>query len=454
MPAFNQSSALMLKTAIDSGITDPKELANIMGNASVETAGFKTMHERLNYSSAENLIKAVSSTDERFSMKEIREAIASKDPQRIATMAYENRKDLGNTEPGDGWRFHGRGYFQYTGRDNYERYGEKFGVDLANNPDQAADPKLAAKLAVAYWKDKVPESLRDDPRRAGAIINGGPNGADARVERSQSWSKEITPELVEGVRSGKISLDQLATMGTPEPSKKRAAMADGMLSQGERGPEVKALQKDLTRLGIDGPGDQPLNPDGRFGPGTKHAVEEFQRTHGLKETGVADKETLKAIKQAVQQQDPAAPTRPAQPDAATPQRPASAAPERAGAALLSDPRNPDHGLYKQAMDGLDKLGSRSGLNAEQKQNAAAMLAYEAKVSGLDRIDHVALSQDGKKMFAVEGGLQDPSHKRIVADTAQAAAQPVAQTSRAIEEDAPAKKAAPEPSQQQSRPMQV
>lgn len=76
-----------------------------------------------------------------------------------------------------------------------------------------------------------------------------------------------------------------------------------------------------------------------------------------------------------------------------------------------------------------------------------MLACVARASGPNRIDPVALSQNGKNMFAVECGSHDPSHTRIVADTAQAAARPVAQAGRAIEQDAAAKKAAPEPSPQ-------
>lgn len=50
---------------------------------------------------------------------------------------------------GDGWKFHGRGYFQYTGRYNYQIFGDKFGVDLVSDPDKAADPEMAARLAIA-----------------------------------------------------------------------------------------------------------------------------------------------------------------------------------------------------------------------------------------------------------------------------------------------------------------
>jgi predicted chitinase len=68
--------------------------------------------------------------------------------------AYEGRKDLGNTQPGDGPRYKGRGFIQLTGRANYAAYGKKLGIDLVGNPDLALRPDIAAKIVVAYWKDR------------------------------------------------------------------------------------------------------------------------------------------------------------------------------------------------------------------------------------------------------------------------------------------------------------
>lgn len=59
---------------------------------------------------------------------------------------YEGRRDLGNTEPGDGIRVHGRGYVQLTGRRNYTLMEQQFGADLISS-EKAADGALDAQLA-------------------------------------------------------------------------------------------------------------------------------------------------------------------------------------------------------------------------------------------------------------------------------------------------------------------
>lgn len=61
---------------------------------------------------------------------------------------YEGRQDLGNTQPGDGVRFKGRGYVQITGRRNYTDWSSRLKLDLVNNPKQAAEPTIAAKVLV------------------------------------------------------------------------------------------------------------------------------------------------------------------------------------------------------------------------------------------------------------------------------------------------------------------
>ena len=100
-----------------------------------------------------------------------------------AQRGYEGRRDLGNTQPGDGLRFRGRGYVQITGRVNYRDWSQRAGVDLIANPDRvASDPSLAAKILVQGMRDgtftgkKLADYVRPgeepDFYNARAIING------------------------------------------------------------------------------------------------------------------------------------------------------------------------------------------------------------------------------------------------------------------------------------------
>ncbi len=66
---------------------------------------------------------------------------------------YEGREDLGNTEPGDGPRFKGRGFVQITGRSNYQIWSDKLGINLIDNPEKAAIPEIAAIILVQGMRD-------------------------------------------------------------------------------------------------------------------------------------------------------------------------------------------------------------------------------------------------------------------------------------------------------------
>lgn len=105
-----------------------------------------------------------------------------------AQLRYEGRRDLGNTQPGDGPRFKGRGLLQTTGRSNYKMTGEALGVDLVNHPELLSTPEYAARSAGWYWKRNRLNALADsgDFRLLTRRINGGYNGYD---ERLALWNK-------------------------------------------------------------------------------------------------------------------------------------------------------------------------------------------------------------------------------------------------------------------------
>lgn len=105
---------------------------------------------------------------------------------------YEGRKDLGNTEPGDGPRYKGRGLLQITGRANYAQMGRAMGLDLINHPDILSTPANAVLSACTWWglRGAKLNPLADagDVKGVTRIINGGYNGL---AEREALYNKAI-----------------------------------------------------------------------------------------------------------------------------------------------------------------------------------------------------------------------------------------------------------------------
>jgi predicted chitinase len=99
--------------------------------------------------------------------------------------AYEGRLDLGNTQPGDGRRYKGRGPIQLTGRANYRAAGKALGLPLENDPTRVARPAVGFRVAVWYWTSRGLNALADRGDFDGVTlaINGGFNGSAERRHR-------------------------------------------------------------------------------------------------------------------------------------------------------------------------------------------------------------------------------------------------------------------------------
>ncbi|MFL1558563.1 glycoside hydrolase family 19 protein [Pseudomonas sp. O11] len=95
---------------------------------------------------------------------------------------YEGRADLGNTVPGDGSKYRGRGLIQITGRANCAACGEALGLDLINEPELLELPQNAAMSAAWFWSTRGLNTLADqkDFTKITRRINGGLNGQDDR----------------------------------------------------------------------------------------------------------------------------------------------------------------------------------------------------------------------------------------------------------------------------------
>ena len=97
--------------------------------------------------------------------------------------AYEGRADLGNSEPGDGVRYKGRGLIQITGRGNYAKASEALDVDFIGEPELLERPGYACLSAAWFWATHGLNELADtgDFRKITRRINGGFNGLADRL---------------------------------------------------------------------------------------------------------------------------------------------------------------------------------------------------------------------------------------------------------------------------------
>jgi len=112
-----------------------------------------------------------------------------------AQKRYEGRKDLGNTQPGDGFRFAGRGYIQVTGRANYAQFRKGVTDDVVAN-STLVEKKYVAETACWFWRTrKLNEAAVDDT--IGTLkfitkrINGGYNGLDDRKKKFCAYWKKL-----------------------------------------------------------------------------------------------------------------------------------------------------------------------------------------------------------------------------------------------------------------------
>lgn len=157
--ALQVLAAGMDSVLVENGIDTPLRKRHFIAQLAHESAGFRSMVELRSDSSAEAKYGAHT---------------------RVG-------KVLGNTQPGDGARYKGRGFIQLTGRYNYRAVGNAIGIDLENNPDLAAEPEIALLVAIAFWNSRDLNELADanNLKAITKKINGGFNGLADRRRRFQ-----------------------------------------------------------------------------------------------------------------------------------------------------------------------------------------------------------------------------------------------------------------------------
>jgi putative chitinase len=161
------------------GINDnPLRLAHFMAQILHETGGLTILIENMNYR-AERIVQVWPT---RFKTVAAATPFAH-NPEKLANKVYGGR--MGNTNPGDGFKFIGRGLMQITGRESYENYGGLLNIDLAENPDLAFGDQTCLPIACEEWKAKGCNAFadQDNIRKVTRAINGGLIGLASR----QDW---------------------------------------------------------------------------------------------------------------------------------------------------------------------------------------------------------------------------------------------------------------------------
>ena len=161
------------------GIDTLKRQAAFIGQCGHESNNFKTLEENLHYS-AQSLMRVWPSRFDAATAEKY-----ANNPEMIANKVYGGRADLGNTEEGDGSKFHGRGIIQLTGRSNVTACGDALGQPFAEHPELLLEPEWACMSAGWFWNRKQLNLLADneDWTTMTKRINGGTLGLDDRINR-------------------------------------------------------------------------------------------------------------------------------------------------------------------------------------------------------------------------------------------------------------------------------
>ena len=245
------------------GIDTPERVAGFLAQCAHESNNFRVIEENLNYS-AEGLNKIF---PKYFARAGRNAQEYHRQPERIANIVYHGR--MGNTTPGDGWRFRGRGVIQLTGRDNYTAFGKTLNKSAEQVVDYVQTKQGAIESACWYWNSRNINAAADagDIVRMTKLINGGTIGIE---DREHHYEKALA------VLSGK----PIAHAAPAAPAGRRAAT----VRKGSRGALAKRVQEALG-----------VTADGVFGPASEAALKQWQAANGLVADGIAGPATLEKL---------------------------------------------------------------------------------------------------------------------------------------------------------------
>ena len=155
-------------------IVGAKRIAAFLAQVGHESGHLTRLVENLNYTAAALRMIWPSRFDAGLA------SATARKPEQIANIAYGNR--MGNTAPGEGWKYRGRGLIQITGKNNYRACGEALGLDLTAQPELLENPQHACMSAAWFWATNGLNTSADAGKFDAITqrINGGQTGAADR----------------------------------------------------------------------------------------------------------------------------------------------------------------------------------------------------------------------------------------------------------------------------------
>ena len=244
----------------------PQRIAGFLAQCGLESNNFTVLEENLHYR-AETLDKIFP----KYFVKAGRKAADyAKQPEKIANIVYGGR--MGNTQPGDGYLFRGRGVIQLTGRDNYTNFGKTLNKSAEEVASYVTSKEGAIESACWYWNSRNINKAADasDIVAMTKLINGGTIGLEDRKKHYEHALAVLTGKEVHQATPSTVSVVPTAS-----------GAVSRVLKVGSRGAQVKKLQEALS-----------LEADGVFGNGTESALKTWQSANGLDADGVAGPSTL------------------------------------------------------------------------------------------------------------------------------------------------------------------
>jgi predicted chitinase len=262
------------------GIRSPLEFCHFMAQITHETGGFTVVEEASRYS-AERIVEIFGPGrhSARIDLAEARKLAGNGPALFERAYGVGNPKmatTLGNADPGDGWKYRGRGPMQTTGRGDYRKFGAKIGFDLEGHPELLEQPIVGLEAAAWEWREKGCSrwALEDNVAMVTRRINGGHNGLDDRIEYLAKAKSLWLRTLPQGLQSASPAAS--TTPASPQSSFNTIVAKSNDLAPGEQGPRVRILQGELKRLGY-----YLLEPDGDFGDRTIEALLAFKHANAL-----------------------------------------------------------------------------------------------------------------------------------------------------------------------------